>query len=294
MSILANAYDEFPYQSYPVEWTAPERLALVSLLHGGPRPPLGGYRVLELGCGAGANLHALAFFRRHAAFVGVDGAATAVLRAEAGRAALGLTNLEFLHADFRAAADQVSGRFDYVIAHGVFSWVPDQVRDALLQLVADRLKPGGLFYLNYNTRPGWDVRGLVRDFLLAQTAAEPALRARARLAQEVSARVAAALADVEHPYSRLLANEFRFVCDGDPAWVGHEFLAETNRPYWRSEFLALPAGTGWRTWPTRTSTIRPAASPPTWPRSWRSKRSPAGPSKTRSIYCVTGNSIPPS
>jgi SAM-dependent methyltransferase len=235
----ANPYDELPYQSFPIEWTAPERLALASILHGGPRPPLDGYRVLELGCGSGANLLALAYYRRHATFVGVDGAATAIALADAGRDVLKLGNLEFIHANFRTAVEGLSGQFDYVIAHGVFSWVPDEVRDAFLELVAVRLKPGGLLYLNYNTRPGWNIRGLVRDFLIAQTAAEPSLRARARQAQDVSARVVNAMSGVEHHYSQLIANEFRFVCEGDVSWVGHEFLADTNRPYWRSEFLAL-------------------------------------------------------
>src|SRR5262245_7341568 len=98
-----NPYDELPYHSYPVEWTAPERLALASLLHGGPRPPSKKYRVLELGCGAGANLIALAYYRRHAIFVGVDGAATQVETARQRAAALGLANIEFHHADFRPA-----------------------------------------------------------------------------------------------------------------------------------------------------------------------------------------------
>ena len=74
MRFSANPYDELPYKSFSIEWSAPERLALASLLHGGPRPPLEKYRVLELGCGNGANLLALAYYRRHAAFVGVDAA----------------------------------------------------------------------------------------------------------------------------------------------------------------------------------------------------------------------------
>src|SRR5262249_6155767 len=118
-------------------------------------------------------------------------------------------------------------------------WVPDDARDALLDLAAERLPRGGLFYLNYNSKPGWNVRGLVREFLLAQTAGEKNLSARARLAQEVASTVESSLTGIDHNYSRLLAGEFRFVHQGDVAWVGHEFLSPDNHPYWRSEFLAL-------------------------------------------------------
>src|SRR5450631_3931583 len=139
-----NVYDELPYRCLPIEWTAPERLVLASLLHGGPRPPLNTYRVLELGCGNGANLLPLAHFRRHATFVGLDGAESQIRIAEARRSALKISNLEFVHADFLEADQMLSGEFDYILAHGVFSWVPDQVRDALLRLCARRLRPGGL------------------------------------------------------------------------------------------------------------------------------------------------------
>ena len=98
--------------------------------------------------------------------------------ADAHRLALGLPNVKFLHADFLTAARRLPGEFDYILAHGVLSWVPQEVHDALLELFARRLRPGGLLYVNYNTRPGWNVRGLVREFLLAQTTAETGLRAR--------------------------------------------------------------------------------------------------------------------
>ena len=126
-----------------------------------------------------------------------------------------------------------------MIAHGVFSWVPREARDALLEIIAQYLRRGGLLYLNYNTRPGWNVRGLVREFLLAQTAGETNLRTCAQRAVEVSGKVVAALTGLEHPYSQLLANEFRFVGDGDLTWIAHEYLAADNHPYWRSEFLSL-------------------------------------------------------
>jgi SAM-dependent methyltransferase len=239
MKSQGNLYDELPYKSAPIEWTAPERLVLASLLHGGPRLPPASYSVLELGCGNGANLLPLAYYRRHAAFVGVDGAESQIKVALERKLALDLPNIEFIHADFLTAGQQLSGQFDYIIAHGVFSWVPEDVRDALLAVFAERLRPGGLLYLNYNTLPGWSVRGLVREFLIAQTDLKVSLRARAEYAKEIAAKVVAALTGVEHPYSQLLTKEFRFVQEGDVTWVGHEFLATDNHPYWRSEFLAL-------------------------------------------------------
>ena len=233
----SNPYDEMPYASYPIEWTAPERLALASMLHAGPRIEMNSYRVLELGCGNGANLLPLAFFRRHGEFVGVDGARRPVAQACASASQLRLSNICFIHADFRDAGSRLEGEFDFIIAHGVFSWVADDVLDDLFRLCAQRLRSGGLLYLNYNCYPGWKVRGLVREFLLAHTASSPSLSERAKRAQAAAAQLAASLRTQEHAYSQLLANEFEFVRDGAPGYVAHEFLAEENHAFWRSEFL---------------------------------------------------------
>jgi SAM-dependent methyltransferase len=238
MSIV-DPYDELPYRCLPIEWTAPERLALASLLHGGPRQPLDSYRVLELGCGNGANLLPQAYYRRHATFVGVDGARSQIEIADASRTELGLSNVEFIHADFLDADDELTGQFDFIIGHGIFSWVSQDVRGALLRLCAKRLQRGGVLYLNYNANPGWKVRGMVRAFLLAQTAGVSSLRMRAQSAQDVAARIVSSLPDGEHAYTRLMADEFRFVCENDISYVAHEYLATDNHPYWRSEFMAL-------------------------------------------------------
>jgi SAM-dependent methyltransferase len=234
-----NPYDELPYRSFPIEWTAPERLAVVSRLHGGPRPPICHYRVLELGCGDGANLLPLAYYRRYADFVGIDGASTQVATAQARQLALNLPNVHFIRTDFLVANKKLSGQFDYILAHGVFSWVPMGVRDALFRLCAERLRLGGILYLNYNTRPGWNVRGMVREFLLAQTTGLGNLQHRAEAAQAAAATIIASLSADAHPYARLLANEFQFVCDNHVSYVAHEFLAPHNYAYWRSEFLGL-------------------------------------------------------
>jgi SAM-dependent methyltransferase len=242
---MRNPYDELPYRACPIEHTAPERLALASLLHGGPRLDLdAGYRVLELGCADGANLLPMAWFRRHAAFVGVDGAGTQIERAKAHAEALGLQNLAFVHASFEAADACLDGQFDLILVHGVLSWIPLAVRDTLLALCARRLRPGGLFYLNYNAKPGWNVRGMVRELVLAQTAAIAGLRARAEAARDVCRRLVEALGGEEHAYRRLMLDELVLVRDGDLSYVAHEYLAPDNHAYWRSELHALLAGHG--------------------------------------------------
>jgi SAM-dependent methyltransferase len=235
----SNPYDELPYRSFPIEWTAPERLAIASMLHGGPRPPLDQYRVLELGCGNGANLLPLAYYRRHGSFVGIDGAHSQIAIADDRKKKLGISNAEFIHADFFSAARQLNDQFDYIIAHGVFSWVSEETRDALLQLCAQNLSPGGLLYLNYNSLPGWNVRGMVRDFLVAQTAGTKSLLSRAQLAQEVAAKLNASFGSDEHPYTQLMAKEFEFVCENHLSYIAHEYLSRDNHAYWRSEFMSI-------------------------------------------------------
>jgi hypothetical protein len=135
--------------------------------------------------------------------------------------------------------------FDFILAHGIFSWVPDETRDALFRLCARSLCASGLLYLNYNALPGWNVRGLVRAFLRKRTDPSRGLEAQATEARTLAATLASALAAApEHPYMKLMQREFQFVCEGDPSYVAHEFLAPDNRAYWRSEFLALAAAHG--------------------------------------------------
>jgi SAM-dependent methyltransferase len=232
-------YDEVPYRSYPIEWTSPERLALASLLHGGPRQRLDEYRVLELGCGDGTNLIPMAYYRRHAEFVGIDAAHGRIAIASEKRSALRLDNVSFIAADLRATAGALSGQFDFIIAHGLFSWVSRDTRDAVLELCAERLRPGGLLYVNYNARPGWNVRGLIREFLLAQTAKVSGLGARTERARAIAERMASELSESDHPYTRLLANEFRFVGENHASHTAHEYLAAHNEAYWRRAFLNL-------------------------------------------------------
>lgn len=244
ISAAPNPYDELPYCAHPVAWTAPERLALASLLHGGPRLPLDRYRVLELGCANGANLLPMAWYRRHGEFTGLDGSVRQIALANDNKDKLGLTNLRFVHGDFRSAINHLEGPFDIIMAHGVFSWITDDARDAMLAMCSSLLAPNGLLYLNYNTKPGWTVRGMVRDFLMQHTEHASNLKERAEMCQVIAAEVIAPLKAEEHSYSRLMGNEFQMVVNQKTAYIAHEYLAPENNAYWRDEFFSLLQDSG--------------------------------------------------
>src|SRR5207237_1392628 len=90
-----------------------------------------------------------------------------------------LTNVELICRDL-LAVDEGLGRFDYIIAHGLYSWVPAEVQDHLLALCARLLAPQGVAYVSYNTYPGWHFRGMIREVLLYHVAhiTEPRRRLR--------------------------------------------------------------------------------------------------------------------
>src|SRR5262245_16278220 len=123
MAQARNTYDELPYESSAIAATSPTRLALVSALHGGPRPPVEGFQVLELGCGNGGNLLPLAFYHPGAELLGVDGSRAAIASARRGAAEIGARNVRFELMDLARPDQLLQERCDYVLVHGVFSWV---------------------------------------------------------------------------------------------------------------------------------------------------------------------------
>src|SRR3954470_24901097 len=152
--MAANVYDDVPYSNYPYAQTHPDRLATVATLHGlEPPNPFHG-RVLELGCGAGGNLLAMAAATPGLHALGVDSAAGPIAEGQAAAAGSGLRNLTLLQGDVRTLTDGRLGALDYVVAHGVHGRMPPDANDALLAAVAARLAPDGIAYVSSNTQPG--------------------------------------------------------------------------------------------------------------------------------------------
>ncbi|MFC0206650.1 methyltransferase domain-containing protein [Novosphingobium soli] len=168
MERTATAYDDVQYPSALYRTTHPEHLAAMARLHGLDAADPRRARVLEIAGGDGLNVLAMAAAFPEARFVNIDLAPTAIARGQALAQASGLANARIEVADVVCAAESFAGEFDYVIAHGLYAWVPPAVQQATLRLIDRVLAPEGVAYLSYNALPGGYLRMAVRDMLLAE------------------------------------------------------------------------------------------------------------------------------
>ena len=239
-----TAYDALAYGGGTHPDTSPNRLAVMARLLGVAAPPPATARVLDLGCGAGRNLIPLAWYWPQARFVGVDLAQTPIDEGNAAIRTLGLDNIELRQGDVTQLDAARIGRFDYVIAHGLFSWVPQPVRLATLKLIADVLTPDGVAFVSYNALPGCRIRHVARDlmrFHLKGHAYDPSIVPPARALMD-SIR---ALPEGPAPaFLAALRTEAKHATANGDASLFHDDLSPENQPFYLHEFADLAAAHG--------------------------------------------------
>ncbi|MER2539458.1 MAG: class I SAM-dependent methyltransferase [Azonexus sp.] len=145
------------YTSHYFAELAPPLLDLAALTAGvmPPERENGRFRYCELGCGNGMTTNILAACYPNAEFVGIDFMPVHIANSRRAAKRGGLKNARFLELSFADAAKEDLGQFDYIVAHGVYSWVSPQNRQEMVEFYRRFLAPGGLIYLSYNTNPGW-------------------------------------------------------------------------------------------------------------------------------------------
>jgi methyltransferase-like protein/2-polyprenyl-3-methyl-5-hydroxy-6-metoxy-1,4-benzoquinol methylase len=238
----ALKYDLLPYQSRAFPQSHPSRIGAIARLFGLAAAPLETARVLELGCASGGNIipHALAC--PNATFVGVDLARTQVAAGRARIARLGLTNIEIRCQSFTEIGDEL-GSFDYILCHGVYSWVPAAVQDAILRIIRARLSPVGVAYVSYNVLPGWRMLQPLRDAFLLQVADDVDSLGRVAKARELLGFLADATPDRGF-YGDMLRNWSARLAGLPDDYVAHEFLEEMNQPSTVRDFAASAGRNG--------------------------------------------------
>jgi hypothetical protein len=230
------SYDAVTYLSRQFGFTQPDRLgAVASLL--GMRPLAGNRcRVLEIGGASGGNLIPLAERYPQSEFLGIDLSARQTADGRKAIEQLGLKNIRLEVGDIMEMGPEL-GEFDYIIAHGVYSWVPPAVAERLLEVCAARLALQGIAYVSYNAYPGWRFHAVARDLLLygSRNVADPAEKLRqGRKALEFVARYAGG---IDSGYRAWLGREEARVRGWEPSQILHDDMETNNHPCYFHEFV---------------------------------------------------------
>ncbi|MDM0034597.1 class I SAM-dependent methyltransferase [Variovorax sp. J22P271] len=232
---LTSHSDVLSHDALPFPQSCPEQLEALAFLFGVRSPPPAGARVLELGCGAGANLIPFAARHPQAHAVGVD-LSPARLKEGAGVIARArLMNIDLRAMDL-ADIDASFGQFDYIICHGLYSRVQPAMQEAILRVCAQNLAPDGVACVSYNVHPGWKARETVRD----------AMRLRGAPRDDPDEKLSYArgmlefLAQAARPGSVLRATldeALPAVRGASDAQLLHEWLAPSNAPCYFKQFV---------------------------------------------------------
>jgi len=163
--MTVESYDELPYSSRVYHGTHPRQIAAIGKLLGLDVADIDGCRVLEIGCGTGGSLISCATSLPGGRFVGVDYSQHQIDIAQSVVEGLGIDNIEFLQKNI-LEIDVSFGEFDYIIAHGIYSWVPEEVKNKLMEVCKQNLSEKGVAYVSHNTYPGAYYLLKVRDMML--------------------------------------------------------------------------------------------------------------------------------
>jgi len=239
-SKIEKSYDELTYKSAAFAQSSPYKLEACATLLGINPPPCKNAKVLEIGCSFGGNLIPFAVNNENARVVGIDLSGEQIRRGQEIVKEIGLSNLELIHGDIcEFKSDE---KFDYIIAHGVFSWVPDFVKDAILRVVRENLSQNGVAFISYNVYPGWKIKDVVRDLMLLAAKDQNSTEERLKAAKEALLVYKEVLLTRDNekfekfmPIKSLIT-WIDDILSKDDFYVVHEFLEDINDPFYFKDF----------------------------------------------------------
>ena len=230
-----SPYDAVAYPSYSYPDTHPNRLAAMATLHGLSPAPVEQCRVLEIACNEGANLIPMAYAIPQSEFVGFDLARVPVERGQQRIRELGLTNIRIFEGDLLDVGAEL-GQFDYILAHGLYAWVPEPVRDRLLAICGQLLTPNGVAFVSYDALPGGHLRKMTREMMLFGTKdiagpQERVIEARALLQLVLESRPEG------DAYRQLLTKQVESMEKRSAQSIHHDELGQEYHPVLFTEFV---------------------------------------------------------
>lgn len=231
------SYDVVPYPSHPFRQTHPERLATVGRLFGIEPADINNCRILEIGCAGGGNLIPMADALPDSTFVGVDLSEFQIDGGQKSIEKMGLKNIELKHLNCMDI-DEEFGKFDYIIAHGVFSWVAEEVQEKIFSICNENLEENGVAFVSYNTYPGWHMRGMIRDMMQYHVRNFTDPKKRIQQARAILEFLAKSVSKNKDAYSLMLNSELEMLRKQTDNYLFHEHLETNNEPVFFHEFIS--------------------------------------------------------
>lgn len=238
--VLEQGYDEIPYDSYPFDYNRPENLKAISTLFGMSPVKLENARILELGCSDGGNSIRFAECYPDSYTLGIDLSGIEIKLGQERIEQLGLKNIELKHLSI-TDLDQTYGKFNYIICHGVFSWVPDFVKESILRVSNELLNENGVVFISYNTLPGWNMVGTIRELMLYHAANFPDIKQKITQARAAVNFLNETLDGQKTPHAEFMKSFAKVIAEKEDHYVRHEYLAEENKAYYLNDFIKMAA-----------------------------------------------------
>jgi len=230
------SYDAVPYHSHAIPNTNPDALATMGTLFGMRPAAVETCRVLEIGCAGAGNLVAMALPLPQARFLGIDASPRQIEMGRALAAETGAGNVELAAIDLEEFPSN-SGEFDYIVCHGVYSWVSPSVQDRILDIFARHLAPQGIAYLSYNTFPGGHLLLMAREMMRFHVRQIPDPAASIAQARVLPEFLEAFAYDRQGFYQKFLESLSKEISESLDSYVFHEYLEEHNSPVYFADLL---------------------------------------------------------
>ncbi|WP_118846519.1 class I SAM-dependent methyltransferase [Neisseria lactamica] len=238
ISDIKNSYDDLMYESGAFSQTAINNLEARARLMGLQPAPAANAKVLELGCSMGGNIITQALYYPDAEFTGIDLSGRQVAQGNAIIEKMGLKNVRLEEKDI-LTVDESFGKFDYIIVHGIWSWVPDAVKDKIFSICRNNLTEHGIAYISYNVYPGWKRQEQLREimYFAGRDVLEEPLEARTRKGLDALKALAEILENDKGLGGGGKLPAMQKILNHNFYYIAHEYMEAFNDPIYVNGFI---------------------------------------------------------
>lgn len=229
-------YDKVPYQSFPFSYVYPPHLKALAKVFGIEAPKIETARVLELGSSSGNNIIPFASFYPNSECIAIDLSTEEIEEGHLFLKKFPLKNLDLKVANI-LDVDESWGKFDYILCHGIWSWVPEIVRQKIFDISKHNLSPKGISYISYNIKPGWNMGNSIRDMMTYHATNFESPSEKIEQAKAFLNFVSEVLEGSDTPFAQYLKSETGNIKKKQDSYIYGEYLVEHNYQIYFKDFI---------------------------------------------------------